>query len=544
MIGTINTSQNLYSNSNPSYGSVIANPLTQSSSCLSDPSVHLTPRNSCDQRPYDPSRDAFIRSPSFSTAVLSGHDRWCFLNKDHTRPYNDLDTFKRHVHDHHLQYHCIIPQELLVITKDGPKCVCGFANPDLGHFQEHNVPGCNGKRFARKETLSKHLENKHKFHDGSVLAGQSKHPVDQKYFACGFCVHRCESLNALLNHIDRHYKDLRHISDWDDDRVIHGLLSQVDDYRQSFLAATPHLQVWSLTWHPTHAKNMRHRLEMGQEPATTLVQAAIDNRNYRTSRNGHSESTLVTGSTHEEKNISHPTQTFQREDGFSPLASTPEQEFPYHNPSVAAPTLQSQRLVLGWNGSNNSGWHPNHEVGPSPQIAPDGIPASISFPPTDHLARPHPSRRGGESSVQYQRPTYAPSYRPASYASQAMESPTRASDYSTPSGYSPGKSHDFAAHPGSRQLIETHQYPAQALVGLYPPTWTNQPASSSLSPDRETSPMSHLNRAYSPHYLTVAARFLRQETGDRPGMDSDIESDNRQRFTQDQNRKQRQRGRR
>lgn len=545
MTGTINASQNLYGNTNPTYGSVIANSYTQSSSCFSDPSIHLTPRNSCDQRPYDPSGDASIGSPSSSTAILSGHNRWCFLNKNHIRPYNDLDAFKRHVHDHHLQYHCIIPQELLVITKDGQKCVCGFANPDPGHFQEHNVPGCNGKRFTRKETLSRHLEKKHKFQDGSILAGQSKRPVDQKHFACGFCVHHCESLNALLNHIDRHYRDLKHISAWDDDRVIQGLLSQVGDYRRDFLVAAPYLLVWSLTWHPTHAQNMRHRLEMGQEPAATLVQAAIDNSNYRTSRDGHIKSTLVTDSTDEEKNASHSTQTHQREDGLSPLATTPEQDFLSHTPPTTAPTLQPQRLARDWAGFSNSGWLTDHEDHPSPQIASGtyGSPANTMYTPAEPPLRPYSSQKGDESSLQHQRLAYVPSNVSASYASQAVDSHAMALDYSTSSGHSPGVSRDVAAHPGSRQVIEMHPYSTRAGVGLFPATLANQSAASSLSPNREISSLHQLNRAYSPHYPTAPVHFSRHETRACNGMDTGFDLDNQQRFMHDLNRSQHQKRR-
>ena len=123
------------------------------------------------------------------------------------------------------QYSCI-PQERLVYKEDGPRCAfCNFPHPDPIHLNTH-VTECLGKKFSRKHTFINHLKKEHGVRDGSAIAGQFEYTVDQKYFACGFCVF-CGSLNELANHVDaNHYKFSQHIRDWDDDKVIRGLLSQ------------------------------------------------------------------------------------------------------------------------------------------------------------------------------------------------------------------------------------------------------------------------------------------------------------------------------
>lgn len=480
-IGTLNTPQELY--------------------CFADPSILVTSR----------------------AAIPSGHDRWCFLNEDHIQPFTTLEKFKRHMREHHPQFHCIVPQERQVTTEDGRKCVCGFDNPDLGHFKKHDVPGCDGKKFTRKENLIKHLENAHQFHDGSALADQSKRPIDQKHFACGFCVCHCESLDVLIDHIDCHYRDLKHIRDWDDNKVIQGLLSQADDYRRSF--ETRHLPVLSLTWHPTHAKILRHRLEMCQEPVDILVQAAINQIDKVKCQHGHVNSASVTGDG--VIDTSHSLQTFQREEKLTPLALTSRQGFLLYDPVVTASTPHSQRLPRGYNGFNNLDWHIEYDGHPSPQIASKtyGPSASTMCPPADHIARPYRSQIGGESFVQHQHPAYVSSNASASYKLQSKENQAKAFDYSPPSGYSPDVSGDVAAHPGSTQAIEMNPYLTQAYHGFLPLTLASQSASSSLSADPETSPLLQLNRPYSPHYPNAPANI---------SMDMSFDLDSQQRSVQDQ----------
>lgn len=546
--GTLNKSQNVYGNNNLSDGDVVTDSFTQSPSCFSDRPVNVRPRSPSEQDSYNSSRKASIGSQSSSAATSNNYKRWCFVCENPGAIITP-DGFKRHMREHHTAFYCI-PQNSTRNTESGPICAfCGFSNPDPSHLNKHNVPKCVGKTYTRKENLTDHLAKKHGICHGSALADQSRHTVNQKYFACGFCVFCCDSLNGLVKHVDgRHYRFLEDIRDWDDANAIRGILSQpaVNGYWRGVLAAIPHLREWCLTWKPTDAKELRHRLEMGQEPTAALVQAVMEKSNYCTSQLDHIRLARVTGSADKDMDTSHSTQTSQREDRLSALASTPEQGFVSHASPMTALTLQSQRLVRDPAGFNDSGCDTNYEGRPSTQIASEtnGSPANKFYSLANHRAVPYSSQKGDEGYLQRQRPAYVPWNASASSYSQAMESQARTSHYPMLGGYSPGVSRDFAPHPGSRQVIETHPCPAQAYVDSYPPTWTNQPASSSLSPNHETSPLSHLNRAYSPHYPTVPAHCSRQATGDRPGMDIDLEPDYQQRFIQDQNGSQRQRRRR
>ena len=533
--GTLNVSQNIYGNSSLNNCAVLSNSLAQSPSCFSDHPTHVRPRNPPDQDLYNPSRTTSVGSQRSSAATSNNYKRWCFVCED-PGEITTLDGFQRHMREHNTTYYCI-PQDWVRNSENGPICAfCGIFNPDPSHLNKHNVPNCVGKTYTRKENLTEHLVKIHDIHLGSALADQSKYTVDQRYFACGFCVFCCDSLKELVNHVDaRHYRFLEDIRDWDDAKVIRGLLSQpgVNDSWRGVLAATPHLQEWYLTWKHKDAKELRHRLEMSQEPAARLVKAVIDKSNYVTSQHGPVKSAPVTGSPDEEIATSCSGQTFQREDRLSLLPSTLEQDFLSYAPSVTAPTPQSQRLERDWDGLSNSGWDTSCEDWPSPQIETYGSPSSTVYRPAYHLARPYPSQEGADCSIQHQRPAFVSSNRSATYASHVMERQTRTSDYFTLSGYSPGVSHECAAHPESGQVTETHPYRAQAYASFFPPTLTNQSASSPLSPNRETSPLSHLNRAYSPHYPTVAAHFSHQETRDRHDMDMNLYSDTQQRSMRD-----------
>lgn len=544
--GTLNKSQNVYGKNDLSDGDVVSDSFTQSPSCFSDPPINVRPRSPSDQDSYNPSRKASVGSQSSSVATSDNYKRWCFVCENPGAIITP-DGFKRHMREHHTAYYCI-PHESVRNTESGPMCaVCGSLNPDPSHLNQHNLPNCVGKAYTRKKNLTNHLAKKHGIRHGSALADQSKHTVNQKYFACGFCVFCCDSLNGLVNHVDdRHYRFLEDIRDWDDVKAIRGILSQpaVNGYWRDVLAATPHLREWCLTWKPTDAKELRQRLELGQEPAAALVQAVMDKSNYCTSQHDSIGLAPVTGSADTDMDTSHSIQTSRREDGLSAMASTPEQGFISHAPPITALTLQPQHLVRDSAEFNDLGCRTKYEDRPSALIAAETYvsPANTFCSLADHPAVPYTSQNGDESYLQRQRPAYVPSNASVGSYSQAMESQTRTSHYPRLGGYSPGVSRNSAAHPGSRQVIETHPYPAQAYVDLYRPTWTNQPASSSLSPNHEISPLIHLNRAYSPHYPTVAAHDIsRQETGDRPDMDTALKSDNQQRFMQDPTRSQRQR---
>ena len=442
--------------------------------------------------------------------------------------------------EHYTTYYCV-PPDSIKHTKDGPICIfCGVLNPDPRHLNTHNDHRCVNKKYTRKENLIAHLEDKHGMRNGSVLAKQSKYTVDQKYFACGFCVFCCNSLNELVNHIDaRHYRNSEHICDWEDDNVIRGLLSQpvVDEYWRSVRAADPHLQQSWFMWDPTHAKQLRHRLEMSREPAHILFQAVIEKSNYGMSQYGHGE-LVRTGSMEEGMDTSDLTQTFQCGIVLSPLPSTIEQGLA--GPQMTASTLHSQHLAQGWDGPSYSDLNTIYDGQPSPQIASGAYnsPASTMYHPADHLTRPYVLQNNGERFTQHQRPPYVFSNAPASYTSQAVEGPAGMLHYSTLDGHSPSASRDVAAPPGSRQVVETRPLPAQAHAGWFRPTLPTQSTSAPFSSHRPTSPLGHLN---SPHHPTLGLPISSRETRDSSSTDTDSDFDDQLRFLQNQNRSRRRR---
>ena len=379
--------------------------------------------------------------------------------------------------------------------------------------------------------------------NGSVLATQSKYTVDQKYFACGFCVFCCNSLNELVNHIDaRHYKYLEHICDWKEDNVIQGLLSQpvVNEYWGSVLAANPHLPQSWFTWDHTEAKQLSHRLAMSREPPRILSQAAIDISNYAMSQHGHGESVPIAGPMEEGMHTSHLTETVPHGNRLFPLPSAIEQGLASYAPQMTAPTLQSQHLAQDWDGLDRADWNTDYEGPTSPQITSGtyNSPASTTYHHTDHLTRPYVLQDNGENFTQHQRPPYVFSNAPASYTSQAVEGPAGMLHYSTLDGHSPSALRDVAAPPGSRQVVETRPLPAQAHEGWFRPTLPTQSTSAPFSSHRPTSPLGHLN---SPQYPTLGLHISSQETRDSSGTDTNSNFDDQLRFLQNQNRSRRRR---
>ena len=512
-------------------GRVTANSFAQSPSSFSNASIRSTPTNPWDQTSHNPSGNTSTGLQSSPVTTLNDYDRWCFVCENPTRPFKTLDGFKRHVREHDTRYYCV-PQDPLVYTPEGPRCAsCDLSNPDLVHLNTHNVPRCVGRKFTRKKNLITHLE-KHGVPNASVLAEQSEYTEPKKYFACGFCVFCCESLNEQANHIDTaHYRFSEHIRDWDHNKVIRGLLSQpvVKEYWRGVLAARPHLRESWFRWNHAHVQRLKQRLEMSREPAGFLCNAALDESNYGRGQHGHLESVPVTGLTDLRLETDQLIQTFPNENALSPMSYTSEQSY---TPQPIAPTLQSQYRAWDSDRLNNS------ERGgyrPFPQIASQTH--GSTYQHTDQRVQPSYSPYSDEGFMQHQYPADLSSTASVSGISQVFEGQAGNTYNSRLGGHSPGLSPNVAINPRSRQVTETHTHQAHAHASLFPPTLASQSMSSPLLPNREISPLDYVNRAYGPHYTPLS----REETRDRHGMDTEFNSDNQQTFLQDQNRSRRQR---
>lgn len=442
--------------------------------------MNVTPRNAWDQESYIPSKDSSVRAQKSSVAISNDHARWCFICEDH-RLFTTRDGFKRHIQEHYTKFYC---------------------------------PECIGKSYTRKENLIPHLKKKHGVNQTSTLVNQSKHTTDQKYFACGFCIFWCDSHIEQVNHIDAHYyKFAYHIRDWNDDEVIRGLLRQpgVGEYWRRFLTINPHLQESWFSWKAADAKQVIDRLEMSRDPTDMLYQATIDLSNYGTIQHGEVESVPPMGLTDEEIHSSQSVQTLQPENTSSTLPYTLGQRVPSYIPWVATPTLPSQPLA-----SDSDRLQITSETYRSP--------ASAMYHNVDRRGPPVDLPIRGENFMQRQHPAYSSPIASASRISQASEGQLGSSRLG---GFSLGMSPYIAAYPWSRQATETPGHPVQSHADSIHPTLTTQTASSPLSRHRDTSPLGHLNSAYSP---TLATQSPCLETRDRQRMDMDFDSNNQQPF--------------
>ena len=539
ILGAFTLLPDLQGNDILSDGSATAVSVSQSPSTFD-----VTPGTPWDQESYKPSRDASVGVQSSSAATSNRYDRWCFICEDLKR-ITTHDGLQKHVLKHFTKHYCI-PSNSVMQTEDGPKCaICRVSDPDPRHLNTHTE--CLNKTFTTRDNLIKHLESKHKFHDASVLAKHAKHTtINQKYFACGFCGFCCDSLNKQVNHVDAiHYKYSAHRSDWDQNTVIRGLLSQPDvhEHWQWFLGANLHLQEPGLKWNPTQIKHLQRRLELGQEDAVVLCQAAIsaiDDRSYGRSQQGLVDSAPFAGFRDLDRDTGQSIQTLNREDTSFPLAYSSEQRpLSYVLPMTAPiPSQNLGRKIL-----NHVNQDTNSKAAPSPDVASEGYrwPIHSGYGPAGR----HAQTWNSPHVTQYHPPTPTSSSASASDISPAMEGQAQTVRSSGSRGYLPGKSPNVVKHPQSRQEVVTHSYPSQGQVGLPHTTLTTQSASSPLYPIYEAPSLGLLNSAYSPRpHLTLTAPFPQEETTDYHGINMDHGTGSPQRFLQDQHRIKRQRGKR
>ena len=377
------------------------------------------------------------------------------------------------------QYSCV-PQAPLVYKEDGPRCAfCNIPNPDPVHLNTH-ASECDGKRFSRKYLLIDHLKNEHGVPDVSELAGQFEYTVDQKYFACGFCVFCCGSLNGLANHVDDHYKSSQHIRDWDHDKVIRGLLSQPDviECWQAFLASILPLQESQLRWMPELVEQLEYRLEMNWEPAETLCNAAMYASNYRWDGYGYPEPVPA-----DQGMIANQTiEPLERQDVISPLPFSSVQSHIDYLPHTVAASPQLQHPTEDWIRPNIMHFDDGRSY---PQVT------SMTYGSPGNPVYRHPSPRAqlshplsrGESFMQGQYPAYSSSPTSASGTLRAPEGQARNPYYPRLGGHSSDLSRNLAINQQSRHEVETYVCPAQAHAGYNYPASTMESVSSPLSPD-------------------------------------------------------------
>ena len=214
--------------------------------------------------------------------------------------------------EHETRYPCM-PQGREIHTVQGPRCVlCGLLDPDEEHYDSHKIRPCsnkglNARSYTRKCHLINHL-NSHGVPDGSALAEQWRNTVTKKFFSCGFCIACFHTHTDQLNHIDSaHYKKHQHISEWNADSIIIGLLLQpgVQKSWQQILTLHAPCNELGFHWNPIRVKSLQLRLEKCEEPSDILALAAFNESTYHWTQDTQVDSLPILGFPHQVLNVPH-----------------------------------------------------------------------------------------------------------------------------------------------------------------------------------------------------------------------------------------------
>ena len=153
------------------------------------------------------------------------------------------------------------------------------------HMREHektylcNICARGNSTFTRKSNLVRHLSKDHGFSDDAArnLADKLRHTDIKKAYACGFCIQTFKIHSDQLNHIDQeHWRRGQDISEWDLNKIIHGLLLQPNiqsSWRHLFGDISSATR--DLTWNTPEAQGLIRRLQLNEEPADDLAAATI-----------------------------------------------------------------------------------------------------------------------------------------------------------------------------------------------------------------------------------------------------------------------------
>ena len=466
-----------------------------------NPTICSTPIRQCGPLPYV---DQPVSVPSYGQGPVAtasnDHLHWCVVCDD-PREIKTCDGFKRHMREHETRFYCML-QGPEVHTENGPKCAfCDVLHPDRRHLGMHNIQLCENKTLAersypRKNLLTNHLKY-HKVVEPSILADQWRNTIDKKFFACGFCGSCFDSHGEQTTHIDvMHYRRSEHISNWDYNKVIRGLLSQpgVRDCWRELLATNPYLQESSLTWELALAKKLQLRLERSEETAEVLLRAAIAQSNYGRSDPGFADPQM---------DGSQSTQTLPHRRLWSPLHSVLDHDAMTHIQALPSRTSgqQLQQLVP----------HQTIESSINTRPLPPGSPTKTRSPPDS-----------GETIMQLPHSFYAPS------SVQPWAS-------SGSGGLSPVIFPSFTRSSNPRQGAEAFTVPVQAPMRSFDPTLATQYTPRTLSPNRITLPLGQVNSSFAT--ADQQMHFGRPQSQQSEGYDCDDLDDsshsNMQRIVQD-----------
>ena len=180
-------------------------------------------------------------------SVGSSHHHWCTICQDR-KMFSSCDGWKRHMKEHEYIYRCQICERPT-------------------------------RTYSRRVNLQRHLSSYHGVSDDAacILAQNGRHRDMKKAYACGLCIQTFRILSDQLNHIDQeHCGRGQDLSEWNLDKVIHGLLLQpnIQSSWRHLLGDTFSV-TRDLTWNTSEAHSLIRRLELNKEPADNLAAAAI-----------------------------------------------------------------------------------------------------------------------------------------------------------------------------------------------------------------------------------------------------------------------------
>ena len=415
----------------------------QSSTSLGGPPIQAISTRSREGGSSNVSRGVLAPVASSVAAMPDSHMHWCWVCGERDK-LSTCGGFERHVKEHYNRYFCI---SLDLYTKSAKICaICGVFDISPEHLRQHNAQPCMGKSFSRALNLREHLNKEHGVNDYSKLVPFSK-VTAQKYFSCGFCVFVSDSGSEQISHIHAHYKRSTQVREWDPNKAILGLLSMNKDW-QDFRAANHRLQDSSFSWNDTQ---LQERLEMSQEPADDLYEAAINSLRYPVI------------------DVSRLVQRPQNPYSKSPVLSYGGQTFNNYNLSTAPPILPSQASDT------------IHEHRSSPLITPETYvsPTSTTYCKSHQLLQPVRSLNSEEGYLGRGYPGSQSIIASASEPSPVMEGYPGGLQSPRFGGPSQIGSTNAVPNPRPQHMTDSYYYPTQAPIASVNPVPTNQ---SLLSP--------------------------------------------------------------
>ncbi|KAG8527697.1 uncharacterized protein KY384_007851 [Bacidia gigantensis] len=212
------------------------------------------------------------------------HQRWC-TTREHRNVFRTFAGFAKHEKEHD-DFYQFLPQGPVEKTSSGRQCaLCTTKDPSEAHLQDHNILRYEGRlrgAITRSRKVNfEHLLKRHNTPEEyiKVLVDRWRKPAGKKTYSCGFCVAIFPTLPDRSSHIDReHFAKGQHIDDWDDFKVIKGLLLQPEvrqECQRLFNPVDPSRPETKISWPPSKIDALRLRLEIGSDPASELARDAF-----------------------------------------------------------------------------------------------------------------------------------------------------------------------------------------------------------------------------------------------------------------------------